>query len=270
MRRKRTSTGGFTLIELLVTISIITALISVLLPALNRAREASRQLVCRSNLRNIWTGTLQYSLNNKDRVPFMEDINLNDPNADPFDPAHKTTVGRVLSPYVNEGSWRCPSAIQGFPLNAGSEGWTMTYWFRTAGKVGEGLPFNAGGADKRGALDPLVSNYVNFDGRPLRYLSGRRHTPNNPSAPNRDEFGPWTFSFPIIADLIEGDEVSGKPKYPHLGVVDRRDDLLAARPQFEKNSGKGRLPSRMELHAQGEKDVRIHLTRSPYKHKKGY
>lgn len=263
-------THAFTLIELLVVVAIITLLISILLPSLGRAREQAKQVVCRNNLRSIWTGVLTYAFDHRDRVPFMEDINLTDPNADPFDPAHKSTVGRVLKPFVNEGSWKCPSAVRGFPANAGSEGWTMTYWFRTAGPVGEGVPFSQTAYGSGTALDPIVSNYVNFDGRPLRLISGRRHTPSNPYAPNRDEIGPWTFSFPIIADQIEGDETQGSPRYPHIGVVEPRTDLLESRSIFEQNSGTGRLPARMEIQAQGDKEMRILLTRSPYPHRPGF
>jgi type II secretory pathway pseudopilin PulG len=259
-------------VELLTVISIITLLISVLLPSLSRAREYAKQTVCRNNLRNMWTGILHYSFENRDHVPFMEDINLTDPNADPFDPdpKYKTTVGRVLMPYVHAGSWRCPSAIKGFPDAAGPEGWKMTYWFRSAGKIGEGVPFYKTKWGTGSPLDPIVSNYVNFDGRPLKYISGRRHSPSNPYAPNRDRIGPWTFSFPIIADLLDGSETQGRPRYPHRGVVDKRHDLQAARPKFEQQTGVGRRPARMELHAEGDREMNIYLTRSPYPHQPGF
>ena len=61
--------GGFTLIELLVVISIIAVLASLLLPALARAKEKSKQTYCINNLRQMGIATFIYADDNQDKLP---------------------------------------------------------------------------------------------------------------------------------------------------------------------------------------------------------
>jgi prepilin-type N-terminal cleavage/methylation domain-containing protein/prepilin-type processing-associated H-X9-DG protein len=50
---KTRSQHGFTLIELLVVIAVISLLVSILLPSLNRAKDLAKQVVCQSNMKQL-------------------------------------------------------------------------------------------------------------------------------------------------------------------------------------------------------------------------
>ncbi len=61
--------NAFTLIELLVVIAIIALLLSILTPALSKARELAQRVTCKSNLRQILLGASTYAADNDNRLP---------------------------------------------------------------------------------------------------------------------------------------------------------------------------------------------------------
>jgi prepilin-type N-terminal cleavage/methylation domain-containing protein len=64
MRKK-----AFTLTELLVVISVISLLMAVLMPALARARQQGKTVLCLGNLRQMMITALMYTNSNNDYFP---------------------------------------------------------------------------------------------------------------------------------------------------------------------------------------------------------
>jgi prepilin-type N-terminal cleavage/methylation domain-containing protein/prepilin-type processing-associated H-X9-DG protein len=61
--------SAFTLVELLVVIGIIALLVSILLPALNKARDAAKTVACLANLRSLGQAMAIYVAESKGAIP---------------------------------------------------------------------------------------------------------------------------------------------------------------------------------------------------------
>src|ERR1700685_2964167 len=85
MPARRKSRIAFTLIELLVVIAIIGILIAILLPTLNKARQAAYTIQCGSNLRVIGQMVAVYVAENHGVLPpalLHNDMSI-DPSTNP-------------------------------------------------------------------------------------------------------------------------------------------------------------------------------------------
>lgn len=71
MKNLNENKTGFTLIELLVVIGIIALLLAVLMPALNKAREQGRAIICLNNEKTQGVALIMYAEQNGGRLPHV-------------------------------------------------------------------------------------------------------------------------------------------------------------------------------------------------------
>ena len=122
-------TTAFTLVELLVVIGIIALLISILLPALSKARQAANTAVCAANLHSIDLGMLMYANQYKGAIPG----NASTSAAILMPPYAPNTMVQTKIPEVNQiWDWEAPIAkAMGVKFDEGESTDSQTSRFRT-------------------------------------------------------------------------------------------------------------------------------------------
>lgn len=137
-RTSRTETWSFTLIELLVVVTIIAILAGILLPALNAARERAKNIRCTANLKQLGTGMLGYTVDNKDWFPqiYANGALFVDENKNGV--CWDAQIGQYVG-YVYRGRdkkyftstqevFRCPSADEYTDSDRMSRGYAMSHY----------------------------------------------------------------------------------------------------------------------------------------------
>ena len=131
---------GFTLVELLVVIGIIAVLISILLPALSRAKDQANRIACMNNQKQLVAACLIYAQEGKGFLP-----NPNDDGTPIWrGPGWLYDMGRGAAPIPKQEEVRY-SAI-----------WPMIRTFKVYHCPAEAGPFN------RGPAHPLTSYLMNW------------------------------------------------------------------------------------------------------------
>jgi len=154
MRMTRQRAEGFTLIELLVVISIVALLIALLLPALQKARDATWNTRCLSNLRQLMLGLFTYTLDHQDFMPHQSN-----PNNSKWVTPLGDYVGAKRRKNDSDPLWYCPLAqrelntekVQAASWNMASTHYSMNGEFDVYAKQNSPTSWTA---NERPRLDP--------------------------------------------------------------------------------------------------------------------
>lgn len=134
---------GFTLIELLVVISIIVLLIALLMPALSKAREQTRRIICLNNTKTLMLSSMMYANDFKGNVPDGGFDHTLTNGTNPYGRFRFHGATR-LSLYTNYGAssydtWFCPSTAVSpgkndfYRLRTNVRFFTDPYWLSSKG-----------------------------------------------------------------------------------------------------------------------------------------
>jgi prepilin-type N-terminal cleavage/methylation domain-containing protein len=126
MSHSATRRSAFTLIELLVVIAIIALLMALLLPAIQKVREAANKMLCGSNLRQIATAAHNFH-NDYNKLPPGCIGWLRTPASNPDNNTQSVGVLAILLPYME-----ADNIFKNLSVNWGITTGGTCWWLNTA------------------------------------------------------------------------------------------------------------------------------------------
>ncbi len=194
---RKAGTGAvFTLIELLVVVAIIAILAAMLLPALTRAREQARRVVCLANLKNVGLAAFSFADEQGDWFPRMGSADVR---------GHQSRPMVITTNYSRDTTWtlasQCGGAKTEFDhdpsINAPAWRGHGTSWstWEEYGLVIElldcpsspispvhanedGSSYGWGGIGERWVTDYIITSGITFDGKDPHKVPGRCYSSN--------------------------------------------------------------------------------------------
>lgn len=169
---KRPRRSGFTLIELLVVISIIAVLMSLILPAVQSAREAGRRTQCLNNMHNLTLAMQNLASARNGQLIYLDEGGFNWPvNLLPYMDRGDITNSANPAAYYNVTAinvFTCPDDINNFQQPNGlSYGVNVGY--------GNFAPVTVGATINAGATEASITQKSFHGAYDLGWISGSNY-----------------------------------------------------------------------------------------------
>jgi prepilin-type N-terminal cleavage/methylation domain-containing protein/prepilin-type processing-associated H-X9-DG protein len=199
MRSRNSTRAGFTLIELLVVIAIIAILIGLLLPAVQKVREAAARAQCSNNLKQIGLAVHNY----ESTYGYMPHPGQCDSTGGAATVYMTQSTPTLLLPYIEQDNV--------FKLMDQN----LTY----ANMAAAGYNTAQLHPKSRGAVynDPNFPNTVAAAKTQIKtYICPS--TPTSPESRSPDGFGVWDYMFVAVTDIEDGSTVAGSTADSPIGT----------------------------------------------------
>jgi len=184
---------AFTLIELLVVIAIIAILIALLVPAVQKVREAAARLQCTNNLKQIGLAVHNYASANNGKLPHSGQCDSTGGAATVYMSQSTCTL---LLPYIEQGAVHAMMDHSLTFANMGTAGYTTSQLHpKSIGRVYNDAAHPATVAAAKAQIPVFICP----------------STPIGFGARSPDGYGAWDYMFIAVSDLDDGSTTTPNP-----------------------------------------------------------